>query len=182
MTATTGTTIEGVSVLPKNGGRLGDPFAIGLSRRGIEVRRRDRPAQMMSWDRVSPWEIAERDGYVLLILRGGGRATPLVVPGWTLDDLEILMRAVTADSGADDGGVATASPPPEPAAAAPSSNAAARPAPVRSRVERRRRRRVQLTWKPVVTVLLLCALATAVTLVLLQSSGIINWGFLGPVA
>lgn len=181
MTATTGTTIEGVSVLPKNGGRLGDPFAIALSRRGIEVRRRDRPAQMMSWDRVSPWEIAERDGYVLLILRGGGRATPLVVPGWTLDDLEILMRDVTADSGEDGGGVA-ASPPPEPAAAAPSSNAAARPAPVRSRVERRRRRRVQLTWKPVVTVLLLCALASAVTLVLLQSSGIINWGFLGPVA
>ncbi len=33
-----------------------------------------------------------------------------------------------------------------------------------------------------VTVLLLGVLATAVTLVLLQSAGVINWSFLGPTA
>jgi hypothetical protein len=33
-----------------------------------------------------------------------------------------------------------------------------------------------------VTVALLGALATAVTVVLLQSAGVINWSFLGPVA
>ncbi len=32
------------------------------------------------------------------------------------------------------------------------------------------------------TVALLAVLATAVTLVLLQSAGIISWGFLGPTA
>jgi hypothetical protein len=33
-----------------------------------------------------------------------------------------------------------------------------------------------------VTIVLLGALATAVTLVLLQSAGVISWSFLGPVA
>ena len=32
------------------------------------------------------------------------------------------------------------------------------------------------------TVVLLGVLAAAVTLVLLQSAGVINWGFLGPTA
>ena len=32
------------------------------------------------------------------------------------------------------------------------------------------------------TVVLLGVLATAVTLVLLQSAGVISWGFLGPIA
>jgi hypothetical protein len=41
---------------------------------------------------------------------------------------------------------------------------------------------VQSFWKPLVTVVLLGVLATAVTLVLLQSAGVISWGFLGPVA
>jgi hypothetical protein len=34
----------------------------------------------------------------------------------------------------------------------------------------------------VVTVTLLCVLAAAVALVLLQSAGIISWGLLGPTA
>ena len=105
-----------------------------------------------------------------------------MVPGWTLDDLETVMRARDGRFRRRRRWDGDCVPTSRTGAAAPSSNAAVRPAPVRSRVERRRRRRVQLTWKPVVTVLLLCALATAVTLVLLQSSGIINWGFLGPVA
>jgi hypothetical protein len=37
-------------------------------------------------------------------------------------------------------------------------------------------------WKILVTVALLGALATAVTVVLLQSAGVISWSFLGPVA
>ena len=65
----------------------------------------------MSWDRVSQWEIEERRGGVLLTLRGGGAITPLVVPGWTLDDLEAVMRddgrprlpAGPDDAGADAG-------------------------------------------------------------------------------
>src|SRR6185312_1491888 len=73
-----------------------DVFELVLSREGIEVRRPERPAQQMSWDRVAEWEIEERKGYVLLTLRGHGATTPLVVPGWTLDDLEVLMRDVTS--------------------------------------------------------------------------------------
>ena len=207
------------------------------------MRRPGRPVQQMSWDRVSEWEIEERKGYVLLTLRGRGATTPLVVPGWSLDDLEILMRDVTphaatyvpdgarSRSSTDGNGAATAAAAlPAPAAAtwrrgrprqrppahAPAAAAAARlpaPRPQRrqlrahphtdacQRGDRSRARPVtggaasaattrtgaharprQVTWKAVVTVVLLGALVTAVTLVLLQSAGIINWGFLGPVA
>ncbi len=40
----------------------------------------------------------------------------------------------------------------------------------------------QASWKAVATVLLLGLLVAAVTLVLLQSAGVISWGFLGPTA
>jgi len=40
----------------------------------------------------------------------------------------------------------------------------------------------RVAWKPILTIVLLGLLATAVTLVLLQSAGIISWGFLGPTA
>ncbi len=207
-------------------GREGSRFAIALSPRGIEVRRPGRPAQLMSWSRVSQWEIEECEGYVLLTLRGSGAATPLVVPGWSLEDLELVMRDVTSDPGdyvADGSGTgllvterngktapptaAAATPPATPPAAPPPSAPAARAvpapattppatptppapsveaAPVLPRAERRRQRRLwrrpQLSWKPVVMVVLLGALAAAVTLVLLQSAGVINWSFLGPVA
>ena len=139
----------------------------------------------MSWNRVSQWEIEEREGYVLLTLRGGGAATPLVVPGWTLDDLEILMREVTAGPGgfaadapvADAMVVPAAAPP-----AAPSPPAAATPPAEPRAARRRQRRRQRLSWKAVTTVVLLGVLAAAVTLVLLQSAGVIDWGFLGPTA
>ena len=167
------------------------------------MRRHGLPAEMVSWDRVSQWEIREHEGDVLLTLRGSGSgaATPFVVPGWTLDDLEVLMRDVTSDHvrQSPDNGRATARGVPEPVEAAPAPRATtARPragarapvaggddhsAPVQSqpRAERRhQRRRKQPAWKPVVTVVLLSALAAGVTLVLLQSAGVINWGFLGP--
>ncbi|HWF15469.1 MAG TPA: hypothetical protein VG244_04755 [Acidimicrobiales bacterium] len=228
MTATTTTTIQGVSVHSRQKKRGADVFELALSPAGIEVRRPGRPVQQMSWNRVSEWEIEERKGYVLLTLRGRDAATPLMVPGWSLDDLEILMRGLTSDamsSDAEEPGPATAlgdattggngashaavaetaaparpktRPKPKsvrPAAAptAPAAAAAATAAPAAlpaskgppppSRAERRAQRRsIGVQWKVMATVALLGLLATAVTLVLLQSAGIISWGFLGPVA
>lgn len=62
---------------------------------------------------------------------------------------------------------------------AASEEAAAEPAGTRRR--RRRQQRFD-TWKVVAIVSLLAVLATAVTLVLLQSAGVINLSFLGPTA
>lgn len=220
MTATTFTTIQGVSILSRQKKRGRDVFELALSREWIEVRRPGRPAQQMSWDRVSEWEIEERDGYLLLTLRGHGATTPLVVPGWNLEDLEVLMRDVSSGGTAHEPNVpepvvtdsdqgrtgtavavvATPAPAPAPAPArepetqepvseAPptTSDTPAPAAPVPTRLERRKRagprsRRRRLSWRVAVTVALLGALAAAVILVLLQSAGIIDWGFLGPVA
>jgi hypothetical protein len=211
VTATATTTIQGVSVLSRQKKRGVDRFELALSPTGIEVRRPGRPVQQLGWDRVSEWEIEERKGYVLLTLRGRGATTPLVVPGWSLDDLELLMREITADAAsarngsgpvvtkpdvaaASAAGSATAAaatappvaqpapkpaPAPTPAATAPPSRAERRH---REPRPRRTRRQSQLRWKPVVAVVLLAVLATAITLVLLQSAGVISWSFLGPVA
>ncbi len=188
MAATTTTTIRGVSLLTHQRRRGGDTFDLALSVDGVQIRRPRQPAQHMSWERVSQWEIEERPGYVLLTLRGEGATTPLVVPGWTLDDLEILMREVTAGAGgpAPD---ATAGDTMAPTAAAAATPAAAPapptgpPTPVQPRAARRRqRRRQRLSWKAVTTIALLGVLAAAVTVVLLQSAGVIDWGFLGPTA
>jgi hypothetical protein len=209
VTATATTTIQGVSVLSRQKKRGTDRFELALSPTGIEVRRPDRPVQQLGWDRVSEWEIEERKGYVLLTLRGRGATTPLVVPGWSLDDLELLMREITADSAASaHNGAGPVVTKPNVAAAAAAATASAaptttRPAPAQpatkpapaeaappSRSERRqkaprpprKRRQFQLGWKPVVAVVLLGVLAAAIALVLLQSAGVINWSFLGPVA
>jgi hypothetical protein len=237
VTATTTTTIQGVSVLSKEKKRGTDVFELGLGPTGIEVRRPGRTAQQMSWNRVSEWEIEERKGYVVLTLRGRGATTPLVVPGWSLDDLEDLMRNVTSGAltyepegpgpvvadpdgnGQGNGTVPTATvdtvapavrpkarpkqkrtpavaataavvAPPTPAKAPAPASPQPRPA-TPSRAERRQQAKKQrtrrplaleVTWKAVVTVVLLGVLAAAVTLVLLQSAGVISWGFLGPVA
>ncbi|HEY6471981.1 MAG TPA: hypothetical protein VIY26_03745 [Acidimicrobiales bacterium] len=205
MTATATTTIQGVSVLSRQKNRAADRFELALSPTGIEVRRPGRPVQQLGWDRVSEWEIEERKGYLLLTLRGRGATTPLVVPGWSLDDLELLMREITADAAGLHNGagpvvtksngaaaaaaasaapktmlpVAQPAPAPAPAAAAPPSRAERRQQAPRPP---RKRRQFQLGWKPVVTMVLLAVLAGAITLVLLQSAGVINWSFLGPVA
>ena len=174
MAATTTTTIRGVSVFKGQHPRDGDAFDLALSLEGIEVRRPGLPVQRMAWGRVSRWEIEERRDYCLLTLYGKGATTPLIVPGWTLDDLEILMREVTTGSR----GVADAAP--VGTEATPSTE----PAPTESRADRRRRLRLHnlLSWKAVTTVVLLGLLAAAVVLVLLQSAGVIDWGFLGPTA
>ncbi len=161
MTATATTTIKRVSLLTKQDRRSSHSFDLALSPDGIEVRRAGRPAQHLSWDRVSRWDIEERKGYVVLTLRGEGAATPLAIPEWTRDDLEVVLREVSAGPAA----VAdTVAPDPDP------------------RQDEPRRRARPLPWKAVVTVVLLGLLATAVIVVLLQSAGIITWGFLGPTA
>ncbi len=211
MTATATTTIQGVSVLSRQKKRGGtDRFELALSPTGIEVRRPGRPVQQLGWDRVSEWEIEERKGYLLLTLRGRGATTPLVVPGWSLDDLELLMREITRGPHhryAKRGG-------PGRRQAQRRSGNRNRGEPPRRPSQRPRRRRpphphphrlpqprhhgpndangprarsasvvrFQLGWKPVVTVVLLGVLAAAITLVLLQSAGVISWSFLGPVA
>jgi hypothetical protein len=197
--AATTTTIKGVQILTKKRARRADVFDIALSVEGIQVLRPGRTAQNMGWDRVSQWEIEERSGYVLLTLRGDGAVTPLVVRGWTLDDLEVVMRDVTAGS-------PRAEPVPDAMAVAAAdatedgmtnsteragteSGLTVRPervVPAQTRAERvaagRRAGRIRVGWRAVVTVTLLCFLAAAVALVLLQSAGIINWGILGPTA
>jgi len=174
--ATTTTTIRGVSLLSTQRRSTGDAFDLTLSPDGIEIRRSGRPVQHMSWNRVSQWEIEEHKEYLVLTLRGDGAATSLFVPGWTLEQLETLLRQLTPDSGRS-----------SPRAApdqvrAPAAHAPDEPTSAGSRAERRRRQRLRFPWKAVVTVVLLVALAASVTLVLLQSAGIIDWGFLGPTA
>jgi hypothetical protein len=193
--AATTTTIRGVQILTSKRARRADVFDLALSMEGIAVLRPGRTALQMGWDRISQWEIEERSGYVLLTLRGDGAVTPLVVRGWTLDDLELVMRDVTEGSPhtepAPDTTVqmtrrvqadATEHAQAEPELAdRPEPAVLARPRGERRGV-RRRTRRSGSPWKAVVTVTLLCILAAAVALVLLQSAGIISWGLLGPTA
>jgi len=155
--------------------RKPDLFDIDLSPEGIVIRRPGRSEQRMTWERITQWEIDDRTDCVVLTLRGGGSVTPLVVKGWTLEDLEAVMREATAGTA----GTSTGTGAPLPVAAP-----AASPTPAPSRVERRQasQRPTRGLWKPLVTVMLLGVLAAAVTVVLLQSAGIISWSFLGPVA
>ena len=187
MTAPTTTTIRGVSIFSRQRRRKVDLFDLALSSDGIVIRRPGRADQHMSWDRISQWEIAERPDCVVLTLRGGGSVTPLMVRGWTFDDLEDVMRqatkgfvAPTPDEVAppDPGGAPGEGPEGSPKEGR-GENLAVPPQPTRGPVFARPRR---VAWKPILTIVLLGLLATAVTLVLLQSAGIISWGFLGPTA
>jgi hypothetical protein len=172
VTASTTTTIRGVSIFSRQRKRKADVFDIALSSAGIAIQRPGRSEQHMTWDRIAQWEIAERPGCVVLTLRAGGSVTPLMVNGWTLEDLETVMREATASTTG-------------PAVESQSvQNGTPTTAPVQHRAGRRQatgrpRRRF---WKVLVTIVLLGALAAAVTVVLLQSAGVISWSFLGPVA
>lgn len=201
MTSSTTTTIQGVSIFSRQRKRKADVFDIALSPEGIVIRRPGRSEQHMTWERISQWEIDERAGCIVLTLRGGGSVTPLMVKGWTLEDLETVMRDATegASGPADVAGAPVASAADEISHAAPAAaivpDAAAleagpvqaapvEAAPGHSRAARRRaaRRPKRGVWKPLVTIVLLGVLATAVAVVLLQSAGVISWSFLGPVA
>jgi hypothetical protein len=186
MTTTASTTIAGVSVLTEDE-RSGDLFDLGLSADGIEIRRAGRQARRLSWARVSAWELEERRDDVVLTLRGDGATAPLRITGWSADDLDALMRslssgAITAPGSAGGapahGGAEVAA---EAGAEAEAASAAA-DAVAGGREPRLRTRRRRVGAKAVLTVVLLVVLATAVTLVLLQSAGVIDWGFLGPTA
>ncbi len=168
MTATTTTTIRDVSIFSRQRRRNADVFDLALSPEGVVIRRPGRAAQRMAWDRVSQWEIEEEPDCVVLTLRGSGSVTPLMVRGWTLDDLVAVMRQATAGTTGQRAEETT------PARTTPDQPRAAR-----RRAARRPRR---ATRKAVVTVVLLGVVAAAVTVVLLQSAGIISWGFLGPTA
>jgi hypothetical protein len=205
VTATTTTTIRGVSIFSRQRTRKADLFDIALSTAGIAILRPGQSEQHMTWERIEQWEIQERPGCVVLTLRGGGSVTPLMVKGWSLENLETVMREAT--TGATDpsppapvtseavaseavaseavASEAVTSEAVEPEAVEPEAvePEAAPSAPV-PRATRRQAARPprRSTWRVFVTVVLLGALATAVTLVLLQSAGVISWSFLGPVA
>jgi hypothetical protein len=237
VTATATTTIQDVSILSRRR-QNDDLFDITLSTEGIDIQRPGRPVQHLSWDRVSEWEIEERKHDILLTLRGSGASTPLVVPGWSVDDLEALMRELTAGSMAyvpkepaleeaadvadEDVGDEEAAEAIEAEFEAGTAQLLAEPGPelpvdaplhqtyepvvpvvaeeadaveaadeaeeadaaaldlARRAIRRKRRRRSP--WRPVVTLLLLGLVATAVILVLLQSAGVITWSFLGPTS
>jgi hypothetical protein len=172
VTASTTTTIRGVSIFSRQRKRKADVFDIALSPEGIAIQRPGRSEQHMTWDRIAQWEIVERPDCVVLTLRGGGSVTPLLVNGWTLEDLETVMREAVAGTT----GSAVES--------KPVQNGTPATPPVQPRAPRRQGTRGprRSFWKVLVTIVLLGVLATAVTVVLLQSAGVISWSFLGPVA
>jgi hypothetical protein len=174
VTASTTTTIRGVSIFSRQRKRKADVFDIALSPEGIAIQRPGRSEQHMTWDRIAHWEIVEKPGCVVLTLRGGGSVTPLQVNGWTVPDLETVMREAAA------GRAGTTGPAVE---SEPVRNETPATSPVEPRVARRQATRGPRRhfWKVLVTMVLLGALATAVTVVLLQSAGVISWSFLGPV-
>ena len=195
MTASTTTTIRGVSIFSRQRKRKADVFDIALSPEGIVIRRPGRTEQHMTWDRIAQWELEERSDCLVLTLRGGGSVTPLMVKGWTLEDLETVMRDATEGTAGEEPGK-DPTPAPVVEAAHPAPVAAPQPGPppqpvtqpvsgppqpraARRQAGRSPRRSV---WKSLLTLVLLGALATAVVLVLLQSAGVISWSFLGPVA
>jgi hypothetical protein len=200
VTASTTTTIRGVSIFTRQRKRNVDVFDIALSPEGIAIRRPGRSEQHMAWERISQWELEERPDCIVLTLRGGGSVTPLVVKGWSLEDLETVMRDATeATTGPEDRSdpvpaaadalvppAASDAPEPQPEQPEPAIEPEPRPASesVQPRAARRQaaRRPRRSIGKTLVTVALLGVLAAAVVVVLLQSAGVISWNFLGPVA
>jgi hypothetical protein len=189
--ASTSTTIRGVSIFSRQHKRKADVFDIALSSDGIVIQRPGRADQHMAWERIRQWDIEERPGCVVLTLRGGGSVTPLLVKGWTLEDLDTVMRQATdgpsdrTHPAAAVAATATATAA-QPAPAAPPEKAdPVQPAtPVQPRSARRQaaQRPRRSLRKGIVTAALLGVLAAAVVVVLLQSAGVISWSFLGPVA
>ena len=287
---TTPATIHDVWIYTKQRRRKPDVFDLSLSAAGIVVLRPERAARHLGWDRISDCEIEKRQGYLLLILRGGGSTTRLVVTGWSFEDLDALLRearrgstAPESDNGSarptatpamtaePDGGDARATKTADPAKATKAARAtnaaratkaadtpttartaeatgaagvaavakahrsagatkaagaaekakAAEPAAATAKAKVAAPAAAaakakaaapaaaaevappepawadteladalapeptvwqQVPWKPVVTVVLLGLLVFAVIVVLLQSAGLIDWGFLGPTA
>jgi hypothetical protein len=94
-------TLKGVTLATKGRRRGGDVFDVVLAPSGIEIHRPHQPVRHMGWERITEWEIVSRRGGVRLVLRGGGSVTPMVVPGWQVDDLDAALRVVTGPDAAD---------------------------------------------------------------------------------
>jgi hypothetical protein len=90
------TTLRGVTLVTKSQRKGDDAFDISISPNGIQILRPGEEARMLEWDRVSTWEMEQRKRSVLLILRGAGSVTPLMIPGWKVHDLDQLLCAMTA--------------------------------------------------------------------------------------
>jgi hypothetical protein len=90
------TTLRGVALFTKGRRRDDDVFDIAITPEGIEILRPDQEAHLLEWSRVATWEIEQRRRRVLLTLRGGGSVTPLMIPDWKVDDLDRLLREMTA--------------------------------------------------------------------------------------
>jgi hypothetical protein len=90
------TTLRGVTLFTKSRRKGDDAFDISISPNGIQILRPGEEARVLDWDRVSAWEIEQRKHSVLLVLRGDGSVTPLLIPGWKVDDLDELLCAMTA--------------------------------------------------------------------------------------
>jgi hypothetical protein len=91
-----GRTLTGVTRLSRGRGGASEAFNVVLSGDGLEIRRPDEASRHLSWDGISEWEIEPRRGGVRLFLRGGGSVTPLSVPGWGVDELDAVLRELTA--------------------------------------------------------------------------------------
>jgi hypothetical protein len=92
----TETTLTGVTLFTRSRAQNQDSFDITISPRGIEIQRPEEEARLLEWDRVATWEIEQRKRDALLVLRGGGSVTPLLIPGWKVNDLDQLLRDMTA--------------------------------------------------------------------------------------
>jgi hypothetical protein len=178
VSTTTTTTIGGVSLMTRHGAGAPDVFEIVLSGGGIDFHRPKRPSATLTWDRVSGWEIEEREDDIVLTLQGGGADTALLIPDWSAADLGALLRQLSerpsAGAAGDQVDAAVT-----PSSAAPRGERDENRDPVRGR---HRRSGGLAPWKAVVTIVLLGVLAAAVTIVLLQSAGVINWNILGPTS
>ena len=132
----------------------------------------------------------------MLTLQGDGAATPLLIPGWSAADLGALLsrlseqqagpptrdqvRAGRPNAGAGAGTQGTQSPGVVEllgSAAKAGGDDEKDAVAAKGRGSRR-----LVPWKAVVTIVLLGVLATAVTIVLLQSAGVISWNVLGPTS
>jgi hypothetical protein len=89
-------TLHGVTLFTKERGRTEDVFDIAIGPEGIRILRPDQEVRLLEWSRVATWEIEQRRKRVLLILRGGGSVTPLMIPGWKVDDLDQVLQDMTA--------------------------------------------------------------------------------------
>jgi hypothetical protein len=88
--------MTGVSRLARGRGGASEAFDIVLSADGLERRRPDEAPRHLPWEDISEWEIEQRRGGVRLFLRGAGSVTPLSVPGWGMDELDAVLRELTA--------------------------------------------------------------------------------------